>query len=106
LLCLGLAELDNCDTLGVLNGQTGTVRSEMDKRLTWSPADPLAAVEWHMVFERIHPFADGNGRTGRVLYLWHCRQLDVTPVLWRAEDRQGHYDLFQTTVDLGARGSY
>ncbi len=79
------------------------VRSEMDKLLTWSPADPLEAIEWHIAFERIHPFADGNGRIGRVLYLWHCRQLDVTPILWRAEDRQGYYDLFQTTVDLNSR---
>jgi Fic family protein len=79
------------------------VASEMDKLLSWSPADPLEAVEWHVAFEQIHPFADGNGRTGRLLYLWHCRQLDATPVLWRAEDREGYYDLFESTVDLDGR---
>jgi len=76
------------------------IESEMEKLLAWEPADPLAAIEWHVAFEQIHPFADGNGRVGRLLYLWHCReQLSVEPILWRAEDREGYYDLFQSTVD-------
>jgi len=76
------------------------VESEMDKLLSWSPDDPLEAIEWHIAFERIHPFADGNGRIGRLLYLWHCWRVDSDPIMWRAEDRSGYYDLFQSDVTL------
>ncbi|MEF2735761.1 MAG: Fic family protein [Bifidobacterium choerinum] len=35
----------------------------------WSEAHPiLKAAAFHMLFENVHPFADGNGRTGRQLH--------------------------------------
>jgi Fic family protein len=76
------------------------VESEMDKLLSWEPQNPIEAIEWHIAFEHIHPFADGNGRIGRLVYLRHSQLLDFEPVMWRAEDRASYYDLFRTDIDL------
>jgi len=31
----------------------------------------------HVLFEKIHPFIDGNGRTGRMVYNWHRLKLGL-----------------------------
>ena len=58
------------------------------------PTTALKALDWHITFEKIHPFEDGNGRTGRMIYWWHCKRLGLTPILFTAEHRQGYYSLF------------
>ncbi|MDP2600448.1 MAG: Fic family protein [Deltaproteobacteria bacterium] len=61
----------------------------------WSPVISSAII--HYRFEAIHPFADGNGRTGRALALWELYKrgfdthhiFSVDEFYW--EDRQGYY---------------
>lgn len=37
--------------------------------------------EFHIRFERIHPFSDGNGRTGRIILNYHLLKQGIAPVL-------------------------
>ena len=36
---------------------------------------------FHVAFERIHPFSDGNGRVGRLLLFKECLRNDITPFI-------------------------
>lgn len=45
----------------------------------------------HIEFERIHPFVDGNGRTGRLLMTYEMISLGLIPVDIRYEERTRYY---------------
>ena len=47
--------------------------------------------ETHAVFEKIHPFSDGNGRVGRLLMLAQALQRGIVPPLVLKERRQAYY---------------
>ena len=50
----------------------------------------------HAQFETIHPFLDGNGRTGRMLvtmFLWHRRLLEM-PVLYLSTYFKKHQEIY------------
>jgi Fic family protein len=54
----------------------------------------LVALLYHVKFEHIHPFRDGNGRVGRLLWWWHEVQLGLTPTLVTYESRFKYYGVF------------
>ncbi|KZX38221.1 Fic family protein [Wohlfahrtiimonas chitiniclastica] len=59
----------------------------------------IRAAMFHNEFVKIHPFSDGNGRTGRLLSNLILMQADYLPVIIRAENRLAYYD----ALDLACR---
>ena len=73
---------------------------------TLSDADPLIKMAViHHQFESIHPFYDGNGRTGRIINILYLVKLGLldTPVLYLSryinQNKSEYYRLLQTVRD-------
>lgn len=49
---------------------------------------------FHLEFETIHPFNDGNGRVGRILINWQLARLGFPPVIIRNKGKEKYYDTF------------
>jgi len=52
--------------------------------------------KFHIDFEHVHPFEDGNGRTGRVLINHQLIQNNETPIVIPEEYRTKYFDLLQS----------
>lgn len=72
-------------------------------------------IDFHVQFERIHPFQDGNGRIGRLLMFWQCLHSSVVPVIitedlrffyYRGIQQWGKTDGFLADTCLTAQDKY
>lgn len=72
-------------------------------------------LDFHVRFERIHPFQDGNGRIGRLLMFWQCLQASIVPFIitedlllfyYRGLQNWGRVDGFLTDTCLTAQDNY
>ena len=48
-------------------------------------------LDFHVRFERIHPFQDGNGRVGRLIMFWQCLQSNTVPFIITDDLRLFYY---------------
>lgn len=53
----------------------------------------------HIEFEKIHPFVDGNGRTGRLLLIYEMIYIGLLPVDIRYEERARYYSALAAYED-------
>jgi len=98
---LGVKEGYKKENIIVNNKQTVSpekVRSSMVKLLQWFDGQkkknvhPLViASDFHRQFEHIHPFSDGNGRTGRLLFNWMLSKSGYGVILFKNKNRKSYF---------------
>lgn len=57
---------------------------------------------FHLQFESIHPFIDGNGRTGRLLMNLQLIQAGLPAINIKFADRRKYYDAFDEYANNGS----
>lgn len=57
--------------------------------------------KYHIEFEKIHPFEDGNGRTGRILLNYELLKNNLPPVVITKEDRVKYFEFLKNNDNVG-----
>ncbi len=56
--------------------------------------------EFHILFERVHSFADGNGRVGRLIMAFQAIQNNIVPPLIENEHRSEYLKAINDKSEL------
>jgi Fic family protein len=80
-------------------GQLMARHEEMAK--TMHPVERIAL--FHLLFEGIHPFIDGNGRTGRLLLNFELSFAGLPAINVKFTDRKKYYDCFSSYYETGSQ---
>ncbi|MFA6171359.1 MAG: Fic family protein [Patescibacteria group bacterium] len=84
----------------------------MSELLSWwkknkkSRQHPLAlAADFHQRFELIHPFSDGNGRAGRLIFNYILLRYGYPPILFLYQNRQSYFSAL-SQADEGKKNKW
>lgn len=80
--------------------------AELTNKDPQEPQDPIAEMAYfHAEFEKIHPFSDGNGRTGRLIMLAQALHLGMMPPLVAKERKFSYYKSLEAAQTKDSYGS-
>lgn len=76
------------------------IKKHMEELLSWYHSENnLSLLEkltlFHLKFETIHPFIDGNGRTGRLILNLELMKNGYVPINIKNKDKRRYYDAFK-----------
>lgn len=89
--------------LGIAPEDISASLSELIKDYERRPANLERVLDFHVKFEKIHPFDDYNGRVGRIIMMKECLRFNIDPFIIDDKHR-GTYNLgiaqWQTDAEI------
>ena len=87
-----------------IGGHEATAHTKIENRIkTFCELSNDNTCHWkwlHVLYEDIHPFADGNGRTGRMFMNWYrLKKLGLPLLVIKADERQHYYEWFRNSAN-------
>lgn len=80
---------------GLKTTEPKNVERDMKKLLEWYDSLKQVTIkeiiEFHAIFEKIHPFQDGNGRVGRIIAFKECLKNNIVPFIILDKDKLFYY---------------
>ena len=93
---------------GLKTTEPKNVEKEMKKLLEWYNSLKQVTIneiiEFHVKFEKIHPFQDGNARIGRIILFKECLKNNIVPFIILDKDKLFYYrglNMYQTNKEKG-----
>lgn len=80
------------------------IKPSMENLLNWyNNENKLSLLEkialFHLKYESIHPFLDGNGRSGRLILNFELMKNNYVPINIKFKDKRRYYDAFKSYND-------